>query len=152
MKLKPRKPSGREKNHASEELLNKMRQQLHSGNLSRARRTAHILSWMQEDGLEILTEALFENTERKTKVAAAYGLRKTQGRMKEKALKVFHKGLKHKDNKTKSVCERALARLQSPKNGGTSRSQSFENKIEIKEIHERKERKSKKTQRLPYKK
>jgi hypothetical protein len=63
---------------------------------------------MQEDGLDILKEALFGETERGTKSAATYGLRKMQGRMKGMAFSVLQEGLKDKDIETREVCENAL--------------------------------------------
>ena len=81
MKLERRKPSGREKNEASIKLLEQLRERLHSDETSSARRAAFNLSWMQEDGLDILKEALFSNSPKKTKTAVAYGLRCMHGRM-----------------------------------------------------------------------
>lgn len=108
MNLGKRKPSGREKDQASIDLLDKLREQLYSDNISTARRTAFNLSWMQEDGLDILKEALFSNTPRATKNAAAYGLRKMGGRMKKKALEVLRQGLIDADAGTKEVISRAF--------------------------------------------
>jgi hypothetical protein len=105
MKLEKRKPSGREKDQASMKLLDKLREQLHSSNSSTARRAAFNLSWMQEDGLDILQEALFGDTGRRTKGAATYGLRKMRGRMRKIALEVLSEGLKRKPS-SKSARQR----------------------------------------------
>ena len=108
MKLGKRKPSGRETDQAAIEHLEMLRDELYSEDISIARRAAFNLSWMQEDGLDILKEALFGNFPRTAKVAAAYGLRRMQGRMKKMALEVFEQGLKHRDIKTRNVSEKAL--------------------------------------------
>jgi hypothetical protein len=60
VKLEKRKPSGREKDQASIELLELLREKLFSNDISIARRAAFNLPWMQEDGLEILKEALVD--------------------------------------------------------------------------------------------
>lgn len=114
MNLEKRKPSGREKDQASIKLLEKLREQLHSSNGSTARRAAFNLSWMQEDGLDILKEALFSDAARRAKSAAVYGLRKMRGRMKKGALKVLSEGLKYPDATTAEVCRNALAILRHP--------------------------------------
>jgi predicted N-acetyltransferase YhbS len=80
MSLGKREPSGREKDEAAVEQLAQLREKLHVDDISKARKAAFNLSWMQEDGLEILTEALFGNFQRTTKKAAAYGLRSMHGR------------------------------------------------------------------------
>ena len=71
MKLEKRTPSGREKDEAAIELLNKLREKVFSDNVSIARLAAFNLSWMQEDGLDILREILFGNFPRTAKKAAA---------------------------------------------------------------------------------
>lgn len=108
MKLEKRKPSGREKDEAAIELLNKLREKLFSDNVSTARLAAFNLSWMQEDGLDILTETLFGNVPRTAKKAAAYGLRSMKGRMRKMAADVLTKGLKHSDRTTRDTCTKAL--------------------------------------------
>jgi len=108
MKLEPRKPSGREKDQAAIRLLAKLREQLYSSHAFTRRRAASRLSWMQEDGFDILKEALLGETPRGTKSAATYGLRKMQGRMKEMALSILQEGLKDKHRETREVCENAL--------------------------------------------
>jgi len=100
MKLEKRTPSGREKDEASVKLLAKLREQLYSSNVSTVRQSAFNLSWMQEDGLEILEEALFSNSSRRTKGAATYGLRKMRGRMRGKAEQILVEGLSHPDKAT----------------------------------------------------
>jgi hypothetical protein len=127
MKSEGRKPSGREKDQASIELLEKLRGQLYSSNPSTRRQAAFHLSWMQEDGLEILREALFGGFPATAKNAAAYGLRKMRGRMKKMSLGVFEQGLRQPDSAAREVCRRALllmGKIQEPAVG----------KLEIKEI------------------
>jgi len=113
MKLEKRRPSGREKDEASIKLLAQLREKLYSEHLGSARRAAFNLSWMQEDGLEILKEALFSRAARGTKSAAAYGLRKMRGRMEKAALEVLSQGLKYPDKNTIAVCQNALLVLKS---------------------------------------
>ena len=108
MNLERRKPSGRERDGAAVKLLAKLRDQLYSSHAFTRRRAASHLSWLQEDGLDILKEALLGETERGTKSAASYGLRKMQGRMKEMAFSVLQEGLRDKDIETREVCENAL--------------------------------------------
>lgn len=136
MKLDKRIPSGREKDEAAIEKLAQLREQLYNPNISTVRQSAFTLSWMQEDGLEILKEALFGKSPRRTKGAAAYGLRKMRGRMRSPAEAVLIEGLKHPDRKTAEICGNALIVL---KRGNTS-SKSFRRrgqkkpKFEIKEL------------------
>lgn len=108
MKLEKRKPSGREKDEASVKLLDKLREKLYSDDGSTRRWAAFNLSWLQEDGLDILKEALFSDCSKATKNAAAYGLRSMRGRMRKMALEVFKQGSKHRDSTTKDVCKNAL--------------------------------------------
>jgi len=108
MKLEKRKPSGREKDEAAIELLNKLRERLFSDNVSTARLAAFNLSWMQEDGLDILKEVLFGNFPRTAKKAAAYGLRSMKGRMRKMASEVLTAGVKHTDRTTRDACTKAL--------------------------------------------
>jgi len=114
MRLEKRKPSGREKDQDSVKLLEKLREQLHSSNSSTARRAAFNLSWMQDDGLDILKEALFSDAARRAKSAAVYGLRKMRGRMKKNALGVLSEGSKYSNSTTAEVCQHALAVLRHP--------------------------------------
>jgi hypothetical protein len=135
MKLDRRKPSGREKDERSIRVLEQLRERLYSEHVPAARRAAFNLSWMQEDGLDILKEALFSGATRRTKAAATYGLRKMQGRMKKMALDLLQRGLKGPDRNTKVVCERALALLNGT---GDERSRSEKaarrGKVRIKDI------------------
>lgn len=103
--------SGREKDEEAIKLLEKLREQLHSSDASSRRRAAFNLSWMQEDGLEILKSALFSDFAITTKNASAYGLRKMRGRMKNMALEVLKQGLKCRDSSTRRVCTNALQLL-----------------------------------------
>lgn len=112
MKLEKRIPSGREKDEAAVEKLAQLREQLYGSNISTVRQSAFTLSWMQEDGLDILKEALLGRSSRRTKGAAAYGLRKMRGRMRSQAEDVLIEGLKHPDNKTAEICGNALIVLK----------------------------------------
>jgi hypothetical protein len=112
MKLEQRKPSGREKDEASVKLLAKLREQLYSSNISTIRQSAFNLSWMQEDGLDILKEALLKDTPRRVKGAAAYGLRKMRGRMRKVAEGVLVEGLGHPYPSTAETCRNALIVLK----------------------------------------
>ncbi|MGA2323854.1 MAG: hypothetical protein ABSG22_08405 [Sedimentisphaerales bacterium] len=108
MRLKKRIPSGREKDQKAIELLERLRENVYSDNPSTARHAAFNLSWMQEDGFEILKEALFGTARRATKGAAAYGLRKMRGRMKKNGIALLEEGLRHSNEGTRQVCARAL--------------------------------------------
>jgi len=108
MKLPERKPSGREKDQAAVALLAQLREKLHATEISHARKAAFNLSWMQEDGLEILMEALFGSFPRDTKKAAAYGLRSMNGRMRKLAEEALNKGLTHPTRITKEACAKSL--------------------------------------------
>ncbi len=108
MSLPERKPSGREKNEAAILLLAQLRERLHSEDISVARKAAFTLSWMQEDGLEILVEALFGSFPRTTKQAAAYGLRSMNGRMRKMAEEALTQGLTHQNRITKEACNKSL--------------------------------------------
>ncbi len=97
-----------QKHEAAVELLNKLKETLYSDNISIARKAAHKLSWMQEDGLDILKGALLGSSPRTTKKAAAYGLRNMQGRMKKLATEALKQGLKSKNRTTKAASEKSL--------------------------------------------
>ncbi len=112
MSLPERKPSGREKNEAAVVLLAQLREKLHSEDISSARKAAFTLSWMQEDGLDILVEALFGGFPRSTKQAAAYGLRSMNGRMRKLAEEALTKGLTHPNRITKDACTKSLALMK----------------------------------------
>ena len=111
MESERRKLSGREKDEAAIRLLGRLQEQLYSSDASSRRRAAFHLSWMQEDGLEILKSALLGNFPATTKNAATYGLRKMRGRMKKMALGILKQGLKHRDSSTMEVCRNALQLL-----------------------------------------
>jgi hypothetical protein len=96
MNFEEQKSSGQEKDEASIELLRQLTQKLFSSDISTARLAAFNLSWMQEDGLAILTKILLGDFSRTTKKAAAYGLRSMKGRMKKRAADVLEQGLKHR--------------------------------------------------------
>ena len=135
MKLEKRKPSGREKDEESTKLLSQLREKLHTNNISTARRSAYNLSWMQEDGLDILKEALFGDFSKTTKCAAAYGLRNMQGRMKESALGILKKGTTYNNRNTKDVCKKAFLVLERKVSGKTApRHKARKSRIEIREI------------------
>ncbi len=114
MKLTKRKPTGREKDQAAIELLEELRQKLYDENTSVARRAAFNLSWMQEDGFEILEEAVFGKASRRTKSAACYGLRNMHGRMKKIAAELIRKGVQSSNNGTKDVCITAVKLMERP--------------------------------------
>ncbi len=109
--MEKKETSGREKDEESIKLLRKLREQLYSSDASNRRRAAYKLSWMQEDGLEILKETLFGSCPVPSRNAAAYGLRKMRGRMKKAALEILEQGLKHRDNSTRGICRNALQML-----------------------------------------
>lgn len=141
MKFEEQKSSGKEKDEASIELLRQLTRKLCSSDISTARLAAFNLSWMQEDGLAILTETLLGNFSRTTKKAAAYGLRSMKGRMKKMASEVLEQGLKHRDRTTKAACVKALFLMKggTPKKGG-SHSKPESGKPEIQEIRKRDKR------------
>ncbi len=111
MESERRKPTGREKDEASVKLLEKLQEQLQSCDASNRRRAAFNLSWLQEDGLEVLRDALFGDLHITAKNAAAYGLRKMRGRMKKMALEILRLGLTRRDRATREVCTNALRLL-----------------------------------------
>lgn len=108
MKLGKRKLSGREKDEAAIALLETLREQLHSSNTTVARQTAFNLSWLQEDGFDILKEALFFSKSKRTKNAATYGLRKMRGRMSKPGLALIEEGAQGEDPVTAEICKSAL--------------------------------------------
>jgi hypothetical protein len=127
MKLQERKPSGREKDAAAVALLAQLRERLHSQEISLARKAAFNLSWMQEDGLDILLEALFGSFPRDTKKAAAYGLRSMNGRMRKLAEEALTKGLASPNRLTKDACAKSL---QLMKEGPAPQKPSFQKKFQ----------------------
>lgn len=127
-----KKATVREKDEASIELLKQLTVKLCSNDITTARLAAFNLSWMQEDGLAILSKILLGDFSRTSKKAAAYGLRSMKGRMKKMATEVLEKGLKHRDRTTKAACIKALALMkgQVPPKGGSGRgSKSDKNRI-----------------------
>jgi len=135
MKIDKRQPSGREKNESAVKLLEQLKQKLYFEDVSTARRAAFKLSWMQEDGLDILKEALFSNSPRRVKTAAAYGLRSMHGRMKKKGLEVLKQGLEYRDRNTRQTCKTSLALFIAKTSGGTAyRDKGPAEKINISEI------------------
>lgn len=121
MRLEKRKPSGREKDEASLQLLEKLREQLYGSNLTIIRQSAFNLSWMQEDGLDILKEALLLDTPRRTKGAATYGLRKMRGRMTKPARDVLVEGTTSHNQGTAEISRNALRVMEQKKAGKTRR-------------------------------
>ena len=112
MKSEEQKSSGREKDQAAIELLRQLTRKLCSNDITTARLAAFNLSWMQEDGLAILTQVLLGDFSRTSKKAAAYGLRSMKGRMRKMALEVLEQGLKHRDRTTKAACVKALSLMK----------------------------------------
>ncbi len=98
----------RERDPATIELLKELRIKLMSNNISVARVGAYRLSWLQEDGLAILKEALFGDYPKTAKKAAAYGLRNMKGRMKKMAAEVLEQGRQSSDKVTREACEKSL--------------------------------------------
>ena len=136
MKLEKRQPSGREKDQAAIELLEKLREQLYSSNVSTVRQSAFHLSWMQEDGLDILREALLVSTSRRAKSAAAYGLRKMRGRMRKRAEETLVEGTAHPDPATAEISRNALSVLKGGKGTGKrpARPKPRGGRFEIREV------------------
>jgi hypothetical protein len=116
MKLEKRQPTGREKDEESIQLLEQLREQLYSSNISTVRQSAFRLSWMQEDGLEILREALLGDTPRRAKSAAAYGLRKMRGPDAQNGRgDVGGRLARHEDRGTAEISRNALVVLKKGK-------------------------------------
>jgi len=104
-----RKSPGQAKDPAAIEKLRQLTRKLCSDDITTARLAAFNLSWMQEDGLAILTKILLGDFSRTTKKAAAYGLRSMKGRMKKPATEVLEQGCKNRDRTTRAACIKALA-------------------------------------------
>lgn len=140
MRLEKRKHSGREKDEKAIELLEELREKLHSKNNSAARRAGFQLAWMQEDGLEILAEALLGQTDRHIKNAACYGLRNMHGRMKGISRKVLEKGSESQDARIREACSKAIDILE----GRGPKSKPYQSrgrsKYKIKDVPPRKQR------------
>ena len=97
-------------------LLSQLKEKLYCGDMSKARRAAHDLSWKQEAGFDVLKEALLGRSSIGTKIAAAYGFRSVRGRMKKKTLEILLQGLKSSNANTRRVCTKtALILTAKPK-------------------------------------
>ncbi len=141
MKSDEKKSSEKERDEAAIEQLRQLTRKLCSNDITIARLAAFNLSWMQEDGLAILTETLTGNYSRTTKKAAAYGLRSMKGRMKKMGMEVLEQGRRHRDRTTKAACIKALSLIK----GGTGKKGGSQSKPEqkgsqIKEIKNRRRR------------
>jgi len=138
MELEKGELTEEQKHEAALEVLKQLEQKLHSDNISRARKAAFNLSWMQEDGLDILKKALFGNFPRTTKKAAAYGLRSMNGRMRTLAKEVLEQGLKNRNRTTKAACEKSLFLMEGgiPEKPRPKRRPASSNR-RITEIHNR---------------
>ncbi|MDD5327130.1 MAG: hypothetical protein PHY02_04860 [Phycisphaerae bacterium] len=137
MRLNKREPSGREKNEEAVKLLEQLREKLYVEDISAARRAAYNLSWKQEDGLEILKEALYGNSPRTAKIAAVYGLRNMHGRMKKIALAVLEEGLKHRKADVKKACNHALSLTKQTQGNILLEKSPKPRRLEIREIPRR---------------
>lgn len=102
----------RERDPETIEKLKQLRQKLMSDNISYARVAAFQLSWLQEDGMAVLQEALFGNYPQTAKKAAAYGIRSMRGRMKKVAVEVLEKGIAHQDKTTRDVSKTSLGLMR----------------------------------------
>ncbi len=105
----------RERDDATIAKLKELSIGLFSGDITKARLAGRSLSWMQDDGLLILKQALFGDFPRTTKKAAAYGLRSMQGRMKKPGIEVLEQGLKTRDVTTKAACKKSLKLIREAK-------------------------------------
>jgi hypothetical protein len=147
MKLEERKPSGREKDEASIGLLAQLRENLYSDDALDRRRAALNLSWMQEDGLDILKEAILSDFPKAIKKSAVYALRGMRGRMKKKVLELFRQGLKHQNSETAGLCKDALAAVlakTTEKPVSEKKKKDRAPKFNIREIPGKKKRKKRK--------
>ena len=102
----------RVRDEATIEKLKQLRQKLMSADISHARVAGFQLSWLQEDGMAILQEALFGNYSQTAKRAAAYGLRSMRGRMKKVAVEVLEKGVVHQDKMTREISKTSLGLMR----------------------------------------
>ena len=102
----------RERDPATIEKLKQLRQRLMSDNISRARVAAFQLSWLQEDGMAVLQEALLGDYPQITKKAAAYGIRSMRGRMKKVAVEVLEKGIAQEDKLTREISKTSLGLMR----------------------------------------
>ncbi len=137
MEAKRKKRSSKEKqenNEGSKGLLERLREQLYSSNGSIRRQAGFNLSWMQEDGLEILKGSLFGDAPTPTKNAAAYGLRNMRGRMKKMALETLKQGLQHQNSSVREVCTKALLLMGEKTPEKIPATKTAVRKLKIKEI------------------
>jgi hypothetical protein len=136
MRVEQRKVSGRETSEAATKLLEKLRERLFFGDASARRCAAFKLSWMQEDGLDILKEILFKNdTPITAKYAAGYGLRSMNGRMKKMAAELLTEGLNHPNRSVREVCSHTLRLLTEKAEGITpSLAENRTHKFTIRDI------------------
>jgi hypothetical protein len=104
----PKETASQQKTQAAIQQLKLLKEKMYCGNVSQARRAAHNLSWMQEDGLEIFRGALLSNATGATKNAAGYGLRRMQGRMRKAAVEVLREALRYPDPMTRDISKKAL--------------------------------------------
>ena len=142
---KPKRQNDEEAIKALKELTKK----LCSNDITIARLAAFNLSWMQEDGLAILSNILNGDFTRTSKKAAAYGLRSMKGRMKKLAVEVLQKGLRSRDRTTKAACIKALSLMDkgaSPKKDSNQKDQT--GKHGIKEIPKKQDVRIEKTEKL----
>jgi hypothetical protein len=137
MKFEEKKTSGGAKDEAAIELLRQLTRKLCSNDITTARLAAFNLSWMQEDGLAILTQVLLGDFSRTSKKAAAYGLRSMKGRMKKMALEVLEKGLKHRDRTTKAACVKALSLMKKNTKKGDSVESPIASKPDIQKVQKK---------------
>jgi len=100
------------RDEATIEKLKQLRLKLMSPDISRARVAGFQLSWLQEDGMAVLQEALFGNYSQTTKRAAGYGMRSMRGRMKKVAIEVLEKGVEHQDRLTRDVSKTSLGLMR----------------------------------------
>lgn len=144
MKIGKRERTGRERDEEAAQLLDRLRQKLYSDRIPVARRAAYNLSWMQEDGLEILEEALFTGIAKSTRRAAVYGLRKMQGRMKKKAKEVLKKAADSRDKYTREIAHNAVLMLENklPTPPSGPKKSSRRNRVPIRELPPRNRRRS----------
>lgn len=146
MEPEERKSSGSAKDPAAIEKLRQLTRKLCSNDITTARLAAFNLSWMQEDGLAILTKILLGDFSRTTKKAAAYGLRSMKGRMKKPATEILEQGCKNRDRTTKAACIKALAIMkgEAPPKSNSDKSRRRQ-RTPIKEIKDSFPRKETKT-------
>jgi U3 small nucleolar ribonucleoprotein component len=124
----------------SAKALEQLGRKLRSDNSSIARKTAYNLSWLQEDGLEVLKKALFTSNSRRTKHASAYGMRSMRGRMKKQALEVLEEGLRHSNSIVRDICNEAMRIMkgQGQAKSVTGKSQQGVSKVAIRSIPRKK--------------